>query len=127
MFNKELNGEDFGGKGRVDAEFYSVRWVRDDPSWIKKCAPSFVKTRSVLCNDTFFGFLTLRGSVMADTPFSRLPGKPSIMVDGIMPTTALVSAVLEAGYHVELVGGMHYSLGALRAKVAEIQNLKVLP
>ena len=89
VFNEELNGKDFGGKGRVDAEFYLVRWVRDEPSWIKKCAPLFVKTRSVLCNDTFFGFLTLRGSVMADTPFSHLPGKPSIMVDGIMPTTVL--------------------------------------
>jgi fatty acid synthase subunit beta len=65
----------------------------------------------------------------ARLPQQKLPGKPSIMVDGMMPTTAkagFVSAVLEAGYHVELAGVGHYPLAALRAKVAEIQYLKVL-
>jgi fatty acid synthase subunit alpha len=41
------------------------------------------------------------------------------------PTTVkagFVTAVLEAGYHVELAGGGHYSPAALRAKVAEIQK-----
>lgn len=33
-----------------------------------------------------------------------------------------VSAVLDAGYHVELAGGGHYNAAALRAKVAEIQS-----
>jgi fatty acid synthase subunit alpha, fungi type len=32
-----------------------------------------------------------------------------------------VSAVLDAGYHVELAGGGHYNTAALHAKVAEIQ------
>jgi len=32
-------------KGKGDAEFYSVRGVRKEPSWIKKWAPSLVKTR----------------------------------------------------------------------------------
>jgi fatty acid synthase subunit alpha len=32
-----------------------------------------------------------------------------------------VSAVLDAGYHVELAGGGHYNTTALRSKVAEIQ------
>ena len=32
-----------------------------------------------------------------------------------------VSAVLSAGYHVELAGGGHYNAAALRSKVAEIQ------
>jgi hypothetical protein len=51
------------------------------------------------------------------------------MVAGTTPTTVkagFVSAVLEAGYHVELAGGGHYSLAALRAKVAEIQG-KISP
>jgi fatty acid synthase subunit beta len=46
------------------------------------------------------------------------------MVAGMTPTTVkagFVSAVLEAGYHVELAGGGHYNGAALRAKVAEIQ------
>lgn len=34
-----------GEKGKGDAEFYSVRGVRKEPSWIKKWAPSLVKTR----------------------------------------------------------------------------------
>lgn len=46
------------------------------------------------------------------------------MVAGMTPTTVkagFVSAVLRAGYHVELAGGGHYNAKALRAKVAEIQ------
>lgn len=47
------------------------------------------------------------------------------MVAGMTPTTVkagFVSAVLNAGYHVELAGGGHYNAAALRAKVAEIQG-----
>jgi fatty acid synthase subunit alpha len=47
------------------------------------------------------------------------------MVAGMTPSTVkagFVSAVLDAGYHIELAGGGHYSAGALRAKVAEIQQ-----
>jgi hypothetical protein len=32
-----------GEKGKGDAEFYSVRGMRKEPSWIKKWAPSLVK------------------------------------------------------------------------------------
>jgi fatty acid synthase subunit alpha len=65
------------------------------------------------------------GKVHLDTPFTRLLGKPPVMVAGMTPTTVkggFVSAVLSAGYHVELAGGGHYSPAALRAKVAEIQG-----
>jgi fatty acid synthase subunit alpha, fungi type len=51
------------------------------------------------------------------------------MVAGMTPTTVkagFISAVLEAGYHVELAGSGHYSPAALRAKVAEIQG-KITP
>lgn len=53
-------------------------------------------------------------------------GKPPIMVAGMTPCTvgsSLVSATLNAGYHVELAGGGHYNATALRNKVAEIQKL----
>lgn len=33
-----------------------------------------------------------------------------------------VSAVLDAGYHIELAGGGHYNAVTLRSKVAEIQE-----
>lgn len=49
------------------------------------------------------------------------------MVAGMTPSTVkagFVSAVLDAGYHIELAGGGHYNPGALREKVAEIlQNV----
>ena len=60
-----------------------------------------------------------------DTPYSRLLGKPPIMVAGMTPSTVkagFVSAVLDAGYHIELAGGGHYNAAALRSKVAEIQK-----
>ena len=47
------------------------------------------------------------------------------MVAGMTPTTVkagFVSAVLDAGFHIELAGGGHYNANALRAKVAEIQS-----
>ena len=47
------------------------------------------------------------------------------MVAGMTPTTVkggFVSAVLSAGYHIELAGGGHYNAKALRAKVAEIRS-----
>ncbi|KAF8271214.1 fatty acid synthase [Lactarius quietus] len=104
-----------GDKGKGDAEFYSVSGVRVEQSWTKKWIPSLVKTSD--------------GKIHINTPFSRLLGKPPIMVAGMTPTTVkagFVSAVLEAGYHVELAGGGHYSQAALRAKVAEIQT-KISP
>jgi fatty acid synthase subunit alpha len=65
------------------------------------------------------------GEIHLDTPYSRLLGKPPIMVAGMTPSTVkagFVSAVLDAGYHIELAGGGHYNAAALRSKVAEIQK-----
>lgn len=47
------------------------------------------------------------------------------MVAGMTPSTVkagFVSAVLDAGYHIELAGGGHYNAAALRSKVTEIQS-----
>ena len=69
-------------------------------------------------------FFLSDGTIHIDTPFSRLLGKPPIMVAGMTPSTVkagFVSAVLSAGYHIELAGGGHYNPAALRSKVAEIQ------
>nr|GAT50282.1 fatty acid synthase [Mycena chlorophos] len=63
-------------------------------------------------------------ALSSSTPFSRLLGKPPIMVAGMTPSTVqagFVSAVLDAGFHVELSGGGQYNPAALRARVAEIQ------
>ncbi len=56
---------------------------------------------------------------------SRLLGKPPIMVAGMTPSTVqggFVSAILDAGYHVELAGGGQYRSGDLRRRVTEIQS-----
>jgi fatty acid synthase subunit alpha len=58
----------------------------------------------------FSDFWASDGKIHIDTPFSRLLGKPPIMVAGMTLTivkAGFVSVVLEAGYHVELAGGGH--------------------
>ncbi|KAH0585247.1 hypothetical protein H2248_008491 [Termitomyces sp. 'cryptogamus'] len=100
-----------GDRGKGDAELYSGTEVIYEDWWSKKWSPSLVRTSD--------------GTIYLDTPFSRLLGKPPIMVAGMTPSTVkggFVSAVLNAGYHVELAGGGHYNAAALRAKVAEIQK-----
>ncbi|KDQ57051.1 hypothetical protein JAAARDRAFT_35647 [Jaapia argillacea MUCL 33604] len=99
-----------GDKSKGSAEFYGAEEVKYEDWWTKKWCPALVKTSD--------------GRLHIDTPFSRLLGKPPIMVAGMTPTTVkagFVSAVLSAGYHIELAGGGHYNAAALRAKVAEIQ------
>lgn len=100
-----------GEKGKGSSELYSTSAPKYEVWWSKKYAPQLVKTAD--------------GVIHIDTPFSRLLGKPPIMVAGMTPTTVkagFVSAVLSAGFHVELAGGGHYNAKALRAKVAEIQS-----
>ncbi|CAK5268309.1 unnamed protein product [Mycena citricolor] len=99
-----------GDRAKGDAELYDSQSVKYEEWWSKKFAPSLVKTSD--------------GTIHLDTPFSRLLGKPPIMVAGMTPSTVqagFVSAVLNAGYHVELAGGGHYNAAALRSKVAQIQ------
>ncbi|KAF9267936.1 fatty acid synthase [Marasmius fiardii PR-910] len=100
-----------GDRGKGDAEFYDSLAVKYEDNWSQKWSPGLVKTSD--------------GVIQLDTPFSRLLGKAPIMVAGMTPSTVkagFVSAVLDAGYHIELAGGGHYNAAALRAKVAEIQS-----
>ncbi|KAF9485144.1 fatty acid synthetase alpha subunit [Pholiota conissans] len=101
-----------GDKAKGDAELFSSLTVKYEDWWSKKWSPSLVRTSD--------------GELHLDTPFSRLLGKPPIMVAGMTPSTVkagFVSAVLDAGYHIELAGGGHYNAAGLRSKVAEIQKL----
>jgi hypothetical protein len=69
------------------------------------------------------------GTIHLDTPFSRHLGKPPIMVAGMTPSTVkagFVSAVLDAGFHIELAGGGHYNATACRAKLGKSRR-KFLP
>ncbi|KAJ7062697.1 hypothetical protein C8F01DRAFT_1281680, partial [Mycena amicta] len=99
-----------GDRAKGGAELYDSQSVKYEDWWNKKFAPGLVKASD--------------GSMYVDTPFSCLLGKPPIMVAGMTPSTVkagFVSAVLDAGYHIELAGGGHYNAAALRSKVAEIQ------
>ncbi|KAJ3517947.1 hypothetical protein NLJ89_g178 [Agrocybe chaxingu] len=100
-----------GEKSKGDAELYSSISIKYEEWWSKRWSPGLVRTSD--------------GKLHLDTPFSRLLGKPPIMVAGMTPSTVkagFVSAVLDAGFHIELAGGGHYNAAALRAKVAEIQK-----
>ncbi|KAJ2095905.1 fatty acid synthase alpha subunit Lsd1, partial [Coemansia sp. S100] len=66
------------------------------------------------------------GSIHISTRMSRLLGRPPVMVAGMTPCTiseVFVSAVMRAGYHIELSGGGHFSEPMLRDKVDRILKL----
>ncbi|ORX59428.1 fatty acid synthase [Hesseltinella vesiculosa] len=93
-----------------DADLRAVTYA---PNWAKVFQPKLVKTSS-------------NGKIHLDTRMSRLLGKPPMMVAGMTPSTVsekFVSAVMNAGYHVELAGGGHYNEKALRSKVDKIMSL----
>ncbi|KAG2217921.1 hypothetical protein INT45_012584 [Circinella minor] len=90
-----------------------IRAVTYSQNWAKAFQPKLVKTTS-------------NGRIHVDTRMSRLLGKPPMMVAGMTPSTVsehFVSAVMNAGYHVELAGGGHYNEKMLRSKVDKIMEM----
>ena len=58
-----------------------------------------------------------------ETKLSRLLGTPPIMVAGMTPTTVhsdVVSAIMNAGYHVELAGGGYLNAGAMEEAINRV-------
>ncbi|TIB03399.1 hypothetical protein E3P94_00662 [Wallemia ichthyophaga] len=99
-----------GANGKLGSEIYGSSLIKEE-KWSEKFQPALVKTKD--------------GKIHLDTPFSRMLGKPPLMVAGMTPCTVkggFVSSVLNAGYHIELAGGGHYNAKMLRAKVEEIQQ-----
>lgn len=63
------------------------------------------------------------GLSMMETKLSRLLGTPPVMVAGMTPTTVhwdFVSAIMNAGYHVELAGGGYYNADAMSAAIEKL-------
>lgn len=63
------------------------------------------------------------GEMKLDTKMTRLFGTPPVMVAGMTPITVpwdFVSAVMNAGYHVELAGGGYWDAKALEQAVSNI-------
>jgi hypothetical protein len=93
------------GRRRV----YSVCDVMTEQSWIRNGHRHLSKQGefpALACSSTSED-LGSDGKIHIDTSFSRLLGKPPVMVARMTPATVkagFVSAVLYAGYHVELAG-----------------------
>ncbi|KAJ2849426.1 fatty acid synthase alpha subunit Lsd1, partial [Coemansia brasiliensis] len=105
----------YGSPMRAKADLY--RFHVDDilppKSWVEEFAPRLVRCIG-------------GNSLHIDTPMSRLLGRPPVMVAGMTPSTVsaeFVSAVINAGYHIELSGGGHFSEPMLRDKVDKILKL----
>ena len=63
------------------------------------------------------------GEPMLDTKLSRLLGTPPVMVAGMTPTTVpwdFVSAIMNAGYHVELAGGGYLNAETMSAAIRKV-------
>ncbi|KAJ1910189.1 fatty acid synthase alpha subunit Lsd1, partial [Mycoemilia scoparia] len=91
---------------RDSAVYFASNWAHD-------FAPRLVRTS---CD----------GRTHIDSPMSRLLGKPTILVAGMTPSTIsekFVSATMNAGYHIELSGGGHFSEPMLRDKIQQIMDL----
>ena len=69
------------------------------------------------------------GELMLDTKLSRLLGTSPVMVAGMTPTTVpwdFVSAIMNAGYHVELAGGGYMNAENMSSAIRKIVE-SVLP
>ncbi|AAS52769.2 AER085Cp [Eremothecium gossypii ATCC 10895] len=84
-------------------------------NWLEEFHPKLIKTGS--------------GKVYVDTKFSRLLGRPPLLVPGMTPTTVspdFVAATINSGYHIELAGGGYFSpqgmTEAIDSVVAQIKK-----
>ena len=104
----EVPGDEMGSKVELfDREDGAVKYA---VNWLQKFSPRLIRTS--------------QGKTFVDTAFSRLLGKPPIMVAGMTPCTVsweFVAATMNAGYHIELAGGGYYSAAAMTEAVRKIQ------
>lgn len=87
----------------------SIKWA---PNWLDEYKPKLAKTKA--------------GKVYVDTKFSRLLGRAPLMVPGMTPTTVnteIVTATINAGYHIELAGGGYFHAGGMEAALKEVASL----
>ncbi|RLV86920.1 Fatty acid synthase subunit beta [Meyerozyma sp. JA9] len=90
----------------------SIKWA---PNWLKQFKPKLTKTKE--------------GKVFVDTKFSRLLGRPPLMVPGMTPTTVnpdIVAATINAGYHIEIAGGGYFSAGHMEGALKQVEA-KIAP
>ncbi|KAH0563492.1 beta subunit of fatty acid synthetase [Trichoglossum hirsutum] len=89
-------------------EEHAVKYAID---WVKEYGPRLIKTSS--------------GRTYVDTKMSRLLGVPPVMVAGMTPCTVpwdFVTAVMNAGYHIELAGGGYYNAKTMTEAISKIEK-----
>ncbi|CCD27159.1 tetrafunctional fatty acid synthase subunit FAS1 NDAI_0J02670 [Naumovozyma dairenensis CBS 421] len=72
--------------------------LKFNPNWLKEFHPKLVKNKV--------------GKIFVETKFSKLLGRPPLLVPGMTPTTVspdFVAATINAGYQIELAGGGYFS------------------
>lgn len=83
--------------------------VKQNPNWLKEFCPKLVKTKA--------------GKVYVDTKFSKMIGRPPLLIPGMTPTTVspdFVAATINAGYTIELAGGGYFSPGHMTQAIDEV-------
>jgi fatty acid synthase subunit beta, fungi type len=104
----EARGRELG----TAADLYSPQLLESSTkieSWGKRFRPRL--TQSAL------------GKWQMETRLSRLLGTPPVIVAGMTPTTAhwdFVSAIMKAGYHVELAGGGYHNADAMSSAITQL-------
>lgn len=86
----------------------SIKWASN---WLEEFKPKLIKNKA--------------GKVYVDTKFSRLLGRPPLMVPGMTPTTVnpeIVAATINAGYHVELAGGGYFNAPSMQRALEEVKS-----
>ena len=104
----ESSNDQVGSKGELFTRQLSPQ-ILEPQSWAEKYQPELVPEKSC----------TLR----LDTRLSKLLGLPPVMVGGMTPTTVhsdVVSAIMNAGYHVELAGGGYVDAEAMESAIARV-------
>ena len=98
----------FGYKPELfDREDGAVRFNAD---WVKAYQPRLVRTS--------------QGRTYVDTTFSRLLGKPPLMVAGMTPCTVpweFCAATINAGYHIEMAGGGFFMASMMADSINKIE------
>lgn len=89
--------------------------VKKNADWLKEFHPKLVRNKA--------------GQVFVDTKFSKLLGRPPLLVPGMTPTTIspdFVAATINAGYQIELAGGGYFAAdhmtGAIDRVVGNIKR-----
>lgn len=102
--------DDYGFKQEIfNRTIDSIKWA---PNWLDEYKPKLAKTKA--------------GKVYVDTKFSRLLGRAPLMVPGMTPTTVnteIVSATINAGYHIELAGGGYFHAPGMEQALKEVADL----